>query len=113
MRAPTPEVATLSRSQEGPRRPAREEAKKLKVNMPPPDYIPSHTGPQRPMSATELGFPHFPPSERAPTSGPQRVLRTEAMQAGAGAARTGPIRPPFPMQGAAPPAEGAQAGARD
>ncbi|RPD78590.1 hypothetical protein L226DRAFT_610474 [Lentinus tigrinus ALCF2SS1-7] len=97
LRAPTPEVAPVTSStshDNGPRRPVREEPRRLKVNMPPPDYIPAHTGPQRPMSATELHFPTHAPSDR-PVSGPQRVLRPELVQAGSStnAARTGPIRP--------------------
>ena len=69
--------------------------------MPPPDYIPSRTaetGPQPPMSATELYFPtHHAASER-PASGPQRVIRVDATAQGGGASatnatRTGPIRP--------------------
>ncbi|KAI0705029.1 hypothetical protein C8T65DRAFT_784280 [Cerioporus squamosus] len=59
--------------------------------MPPPDFIPAHpyTGPQRPMSATELHFP-----ERT-VSGPQRVLRHDIAQAktSTNAVRSGPIRP--------------------
>ncbi|TFK84454.1 hypothetical protein K466DRAFT_225149 [Polyporus arcularius HHB13444] len=62
--------------------------------MPPPDLIPAHTGPQRPMSAAELYFPQHAPSER-PVSGPQRVLRPDMAPAGSSttAMRTGPIRP--------------------
>ena len=68
--------------------------------MPPPDFIPKRsadTGPQRPMSATELHFPvHHTTSER-PMSGPQRVIRPDGSQAGTSSAtnaiRTGPIRP--------------------
>ena len=97
LRAPTPEVAPVaaaSSHDNGPRRPlVREEPRRLKVNMPPPDFIPTHanTGPQRPerpMSATELHFSHQAPS------GPQRPLRLDLTQAGSSnAARTGPIRP--------------------
>lgn len=69
--------------------------------MPPPDYVPVRTGsaesgPQRPMSATELHFPIHAPSER-PMSGPQRVIRPDLAAATASSTtnpvRTGPIRP--------------------
>ncbi|KAI0743948.1 clasp N terminal-domain-containing protein [Daedaleopsis nitida] len=102
LRAPTPEViAPVSTHHPAPRRVAREEPRRLKVDMPPPDFIPTRTdtGPQRPMSATELHFPTHAPSER-PMSGPQRVMRLEAAQIGmSGAVRTGPIRPgPFNLK---------------
>ncbi|EJF65037.1 hypothetical protein DICSQDRAFT_143742 [Dichomitus squalens LYAD-421 SS1] len=68
--------------------------------MPPPDYIPARsadTGPQRPMSATELHFPAHHTGAERPPSGPQRVIRPDAAQPGGSsatnAARTGPIRP--------------------
>ncbi|KAI0645889.1 hypothetical protein C8Q79DRAFT_926999 [Trametes meyenii] len=73
--------------------------------MPPPDYIPTRgpdSGPQRPLSATDLHFPHhgFAP-ERAP-SGPQRVALGDGMS-GAAPVRSGPIRPAMlPMK---PPAD--------
>ncbi|KAM5531639.1 hypothetical protein V8D89_014691 [Ganoderma adspersum] len=100
LRAPTPEVAAPSHTREGARRPAREELRRLKVDMPPPDFIPTRSadiGPQRPMSATELHFPaHHATSER-PMSGPQRVVRPDGAQSGSSsttnAVRTGPIRP--------------------
>ncbi len=97
LRAPTPEVAPAASAaahNNGPRRPVREEPRRLKVDMPPPDLIPAHTGPQRPMSAAELYFPQHAPSER-PVSGPQRVLRPDMAPAGSSttAMRTGPIRP--------------------
>ncbi|PIL36065.1 hypothetical protein GSI_01725 [Ganoderma sinense ZZ0214-1] len=100
-RAPTPEVVVPSHTREGARRAPREELRRLKVDMPPPDFIPTRSadaGPQRPMSATELHFPthHHTTSER-PMSGPQRVMRADVAQPGGSsttaAVRTGPIRP--------------------
>ncbi|TBU64452.1 clasp N terminal-domain-containing protein [Dichomitus squalens] len=109
-RAPTPDFHAPSTTHEGARRPAREEPRRLKVNMPPPDYIPARpadTGPQRPMSATELHFPAHHTGLERPPSGPQRVIRPDAAQPGGSsatnAARTGPIRPAvFAMKSAGP-----------
>ncbi|KAI0779674.1 clasp N terminal-domain-containing protein [Fomes fomentarius] len=98
LRAPPPEVIAHDNA---PRRVAREEPRRLKVDMPPPDYVPVRTGsadsgPQRPMSATELHFPIHAPSER-PMSGPQRVIRPDLAAATTSSTtnpvRTGPIRP--------------------
>ncbi|KAH9858873.1 clasp N terminal-domain-containing protein [Lenzites betulinus] len=102
-RTPTPEFsAPVPVPPRDPPRRAREEPKRLaKLDMPPPDYIPTHTGPQRPLSASDLYFPHHaPPLERVP-SGPQRIALADPVGSGAPpTVRSGPIRPVMkPSQG--------------
>ncbi|CDO69189.1 hypothetical protein BN946_scf185042.g91 [Trametes cinnabarina] len=103
VRAPTPEIAAPTAPSHDPPRRVREEPKRVglaKLDMPPPDYIPTRSaenGPQRPLSASDLYFPHHAP-ERA-TSGPQRVALAEGLPSSGSlgtitnAVRSGPIRP--------------------
>ncbi|OSD07068.1 hypothetical protein PYCCODRAFT_1474430 [Trametes coccinea BRFM310] len=100
-RTPTPEVGVPAAPALDPPRRVREEPKRVglaKLDMPPPDYIPTRSadsGPQRPLSATDLYFPHH--ANERPTSGPQRVALADAAASSSGTAtnavRSGPIRP--------------------